>query len=480
MQQAQELCLKRISTLIELGEQTKCQPMNMLRASARSFVPSSEAPAQGGGATPPATAGEVAGVTSASHFFFYQARPGSGRTGASAGQSEGATRALQQGWQNAYLHPFNAKCMLHAAGGNFLRLPRSLQARVVDVESLSLDAKSRKRYLYLDHLPLASSVHLCEVDLFEPSSDSGPEVEPEPESEPGTKSDGEGVRATEAEPGVEPGLGALCPDRPGRLLRPETVAKFKAEHETRCRQRAKRREREREAQRKGAKQRIDFGGECSAAARERIIETQRNHAEVEALLASGELFQGPKPGESAGDSPASDGAGATAATATAAAEGATAAAAAAEEQRQGQGHSFARVASAQGFAPRINNAEAFPTLGGGGGGPTAPAPAASQRGPAPRQWGVSSGSSSFGRHPAPSAPTATSTRAVAYSSEDEEESAPPPPPAAWSFADVLEPAKDGGTDGAEVTGKKGGKGKGKRGKGKGKTLLFGNTGHRRM
>ena len=67
-----------------------------------------------------------------------------------------------------------------------------------------------------------------------------------------------------------------------------------------------------------------------------------------------------------------------------------------------------------------------------------------------------------------------------HSSEDEEESAPPPPPAAWSFADVLEPAKDGGTDGAEVTGKKGGKGKGKRGKGKGKTLLFGNTGHRRM
>ena len=89
-----------------------------------------------------------------------------------------------------------------------------VRARVVDVESLSLDAKSRKRYLYLDHLPLASSVHLCEVDLFEPGSDSGPEVEPEPESEPGTKSDGEGVRATEAEPEVEPGSPECGPAHP--------------------------------------------------------------------------------------------------------------------------------------------------------------------------------------------------------------------------------------------------------------------------
>ncbi|KAL2636037.1 hypothetical protein R1flu_007516 [Riccia fluitans] len=66
--------------------------------------------------------------------------------------------------QSLILHPLNVKCLLHHYG-SYEALPDSLEAEVVELETVTQTEATRKRYRYLSHLPLTAVFQLCEVDL---------------------------------------------------------------------------------------------------------------------------------------------------------------------------------------------------------------------------------------------------------------------------------------------------------------------------
>lgn len=62
------------------------------------------------------------------------------------------------------LHPLNMKALLQHYG-DYESLPSSIEADIVELESLTQTEGTRKRYRYLSHLPLTAHFQLCEVDL---------------------------------------------------------------------------------------------------------------------------------------------------------------------------------------------------------------------------------------------------------------------------------------------------------------------------
>ncbi|KAI9488338.1 hypothetical protein BDB00DRAFT_772780 [Zychaea mexicana] len=66
--------------------------------------------------------------------------------------------------QHVYLHPLDIRILKHEYGG-FERFPDQLQVSVEGVEETTMTEEVRKRFKYLNHLPLSCDVTFLEVDL---------------------------------------------------------------------------------------------------------------------------------------------------------------------------------------------------------------------------------------------------------------------------------------------------------------------------
>jgi hypothetical protein len=66
--------------------------------------------------------------------------------------------------QNIFLHPINVKCLV-SHYGKLEEAPAELTAPVVEIESFPQTEDTRKRFRFLSHLPLSSTVTMCELDL---------------------------------------------------------------------------------------------------------------------------------------------------------------------------------------------------------------------------------------------------------------------------------------------------------------------------
>ncbi|XP_078468174.1 E3 ubiquitin-protein ligase RNF10 isoform X2 [Lampetra planeri] len=79
------------------------------------------------------------------HHYYYQAEDG----------------------QHMYMLPMNRRCLLQEHGGPE-GCPDRVTAHIMDIESFSMTEYHRKRYNYLDHLPLTCEISFCEVALQPP------------------------------------------------------------------------------------------------------------------------------------------------------------------------------------------------------------------------------------------------------------------------------------------------------------------------
>jgi len=70
-----------------------------------------------------------------------------------------------QDGQNVFIHPLNMKCILHHYGGDLTQAPACIEGEVVEIESFVQTEEKRNRFRFLSHLPIASTVTLCELDL---------------------------------------------------------------------------------------------------------------------------------------------------------------------------------------------------------------------------------------------------------------------------------------------------------------------------
>ncbi|CAH9125159.1 unnamed protein product [Cuscuta epithymum] len=66
--------------------------------------------------------------------------------------------------QHLIIHPLNMKCLLHYYG-NYDRLPNRISGKILQLETMTQSEAIRKRYRYLSHISLTTSIKLCEIDL---------------------------------------------------------------------------------------------------------------------------------------------------------------------------------------------------------------------------------------------------------------------------------------------------------------------------
>merc|ERR1712157_596912 len=71
-----------------------------------------------------------------------------------------------QDGQNIFLHPLNIKCILYHYG-ELTKAPACIEGNVVEIESFVQTEEKRNRFRFLSHLPISSTVTLCELDLGE-------------------------------------------------------------------------------------------------------------------------------------------------------------------------------------------------------------------------------------------------------------------------------------------------------------------------
>jgi hypothetical protein len=83
-------------------------------------------------------------------------------------QDESETYTFYQSADGQFLilHPLNMKVLLQHYG-DYKSLPSTIEAHIVELESVTQTEGTRKRYRYLSHLPLTVNFQLCEVDLNE-------------------------------------------------------------------------------------------------------------------------------------------------------------------------------------------------------------------------------------------------------------------------------------------------------------------------
>ncbi|KAJ7522618.1 hypothetical protein O6H91_18G019800 [Diphasiastrum complanatum] len=62
------------------------------------------------------------------------------------------------------LHPLNMKCLLQHYG-DYDSLPSRLEGKILEMETISQSESMRRRYRYLSHFPLTTTIQLCEIDL---------------------------------------------------------------------------------------------------------------------------------------------------------------------------------------------------------------------------------------------------------------------------------------------------------------------------
>jgi hypothetical protein len=246
-----------------------------------------------------------------------------------------------------YLHPFNARCLLHNVGGCFLHLPRTVEATIVEVESFVLTRDVRKRYLYLGHLPLFCEVQFCELDLFDSSQRT-------------SKKDSIKVQnAGAADATVEEG------EEGGRFtsLGAETRARFGDEWKSRQAARRRRHRLNEKEEARMKRQAEIYGNECAAdaEARARLEGAYVKHEDLMKMVESGELFAGPRPGED----PAAVGAAVSAGGGEDKEEAGEEGAGGGEEESW---PSFAQIAknkhARQHQQQQLDDESAFPSLGG--------------------------------------------------------------------------------------------------------------------
>lgn len=71
-----------------------------------------------------------------------------------------------------FLHPLNLRCLLHHCGGSYETCPRSVRAKLVEVEDVVQSEATRRRYKYLAHLPL-TGVFRCVGCMHPPPPPGG-------------------------------------------------------------------------------------------------------------------------------------------------------------------------------------------------------------------------------------------------------------------------------------------------------------------
>lgn len=74
--------------------------------------------------------------------------------------------------QLVFVHPLNMRC-LQVHFGAYAKMPPELTGRVLEVETWAQDEETLKRWPHLAHLPLTSTLELCEVHQLKPSSRKG-------------------------------------------------------------------------------------------------------------------------------------------------------------------------------------------------------------------------------------------------------------------------------------------------------------------
>lgn len=70
--------------------------------------------------------------------------------------------------QHLYLHPVNAKCLVKQYG-SLENGPEEIEARLVQMEQMSMTEEIRRRFRYLNHLPITCEFALCELALKPPT-----------------------------------------------------------------------------------------------------------------------------------------------------------------------------------------------------------------------------------------------------------------------------------------------------------------------
>ncbi|CAI0457695.1 unnamed protein product, partial [Linum tenue] len=68
--------------------------------------------------------------------------------------------------QHFILHPFNMKCLLRHYG-SYEMLPDRINGKILQLEPMTQTEAMRRRYRYLSHFSLTTTVQLCEIDMSE-------------------------------------------------------------------------------------------------------------------------------------------------------------------------------------------------------------------------------------------------------------------------------------------------------------------------
>jgi len=70
----------------------------------------------------------------------------------------------EESGQNIFLHPLSNRAILNEYK-NYTHAPFRIKGRIIEIEEISVDSHSRKRYKFLSHLPLYSTCRICELDM---------------------------------------------------------------------------------------------------------------------------------------------------------------------------------------------------------------------------------------------------------------------------------------------------------------------------
>lgn len=66
--------------------------------------------------------------------------------------------------QHLILHPLNMRCLLNHFGGSYM-LPPRITAKILELETVTQSEAIRKRYRFLSHFSLTTTLQFCEIDL---------------------------------------------------------------------------------------------------------------------------------------------------------------------------------------------------------------------------------------------------------------------------------------------------------------------------
>ena len=74
--------------------------------------------------------------------------------------------------QAIYLHPINVQILVRCYGSLEL-CPETIQGRIIEAETLSMNEELRNRLRYLGHIPVSKQFQIMEISLTEPPIELG-------------------------------------------------------------------------------------------------------------------------------------------------------------------------------------------------------------------------------------------------------------------------------------------------------------------